>query len=206
MKSISYYILSFTLSLVVASCEKEEKAVSVKDIDGNIYKTVIIGSQVWMSENLKTTKFANGDIITGSYAYNNDDNNVAIYGMLYTWYEATDSRNICPAGWHVPNADDWGALLSNVTTYDQLKESGTDHWLSPNTGATNSVQFTALPGGINTGGSSFGLGSIGSFWLTREIDATIGNGFLLYHDNNPTPGDWVYRSKSWGLSVRCLKD
>jgi len=178
----------------------------LKDIDGNVYKTVKIGNQVWMAENLKTTKFANGESITGSFAYNNDNNNVATYGRLYTWYTVVDNRNICPNGWHAPSLAEWNGLVQYAITPDHLKESGTIHWTSPNTGATNSVLFTALPGGVSSGGGFFGLGQIGGFWLTREIDASNGLGFLLYYDNNPTTGDYVYRLKSWGHSVRCLKD
>jgi uncharacterized protein (TIGR02145 family) len=178
----------------------------LKDIDGNIYKTVKIGNQVWMAENLKTTKYANGESITGSFAYNNDNNNVAVYGRLYTWNAVVDNRNICPTGWHTPNLAEWNGLVNYAAIPDRLKESGTSHWLSPNTGATNSVLFTALPGGVSTGGGFFGLGQIGGFWLTREIDPTNGLGFLLYYNNNPTTGDYVYRSKSWGHSVRCVKD
>ncbi len=109
-------------------------------------------------------------------------------------------------GLNAHNLADWNGLVNYAATPDHLKESGTSHWLAPNTGATNSVLFTALPGGVSTGGSYFGLGQIGGFWLTREIDATIGMGFLLYYNNNPTTGDYVYRQKSWGHSVGCVKD
>ena len=149
---------------------------TVTDIDGNTYQTVKIGDQWWMAENLKVTCYRNGDAIpnitdgttwaslsTGAYCeYNNDINNVATYGRLYNWYAVTDSRNIAPAGWHVPSDAEWKQLEmylgmsqseADATGWrgtdegGKLKEVGTMHWNSPNTGATNESGFTALPGG-----------------------------------------------------------
>ena len=98
---------------------------TVTDIDGNVYHTITIGNQTWMAENLKTTKYRNGDAIgttTASkdtstkstpkyqWAYGGNEANVAKYGRLYTWYAATDTRNIAPAGWHVPTDAEWSIL------------------------------------------------------------------------------------------------
>jgi uncharacterized protein (TIGR02145 family) len=138
---------------------------TVTDIDGNIYHTVTIGTQVWMVENLKTTKYRNGDPIpnvtgnawaaltTGAYCwYNNDAATYkATYGALYNWYAVADSRNIAPTGWHVPTDAEWTTLTTFLggesVAGGKLKETGTNHWTSPNTGATNETGFTALPGG-----------------------------------------------------------
>ena len=139
---------------------------TVVDIDGNVYNTVTIGTQVWMVENLKTTKYRNGDAIpnvtgnaswvalsTGAYCwYNNDAATYkATYGALYNWYAVGDSRNIAPSGWHVATDSEWTTLSTFLggesIAGDKLKEIGTSHWLSPNTGATNSNGFTAFPGG-----------------------------------------------------------
>jgi len=149
---------------------------TVTDIDGNVYQTVIIGSQEWMAENLKVTHYQNGEAIpnvtditswaslnTGAYCeYGNDINNVAIYGRLYNWYAASDGRNIAPEGWHVPTDADWKKLemylgmsqseadagsWRGTDEGGKLKEAGEDHWTSPNTGANNESGYTALPGG-----------------------------------------------------------
>ena len=138
---------------------------TVTDIDGNVYPTVKIGDQWWMAENLKVTHYSNGEAIpnvtnvsawtglsSGAWCvYNNKTNNADAYGYLYNWYAVNDSRNIAPTGWHVPSETDWTTL----TTYlggesvagGKIKETGTAHWYSPNTGATDGSGFSALPNG-----------------------------------------------------------
>jgi uncharacterized protein (TIGR02145 family) len=189
---------------------------TIMDIDGNIYHTDTIGNQIWMVENLKTTRYRNGDSIsqTAGYDtwcaigaccdYNNDVNNGSIYGKLYNWYAATDSRGLAPAGWHVPCDDEWNALVAYLEGENvaggKLKESGTAHWTSPNTGATNETGFTALPGGYcNAGGLFTGLGTTG-LWLSTDVVSVID----LYYLNIPTT-TWIC-SKNYGYSVRCVKD
>ena len=127
---------------------------SVTDIDGNVYNTVTKGTQEWMAENLKTTKYDNGDLIATTladitlevnpkyqWAYDNDEANVATYGRLYTWDAITDGRSVCPTGWHVPTDADFTTLTTFLggesVAGGKLKESGFTHWLNPNTGATN---------------------------------------------------------------------
>ncbi len=208
---------------------------SVTDNDGNTYKTIQIGTQTWMAENLKTTKYQNGDAIpnvtdntswtnlsTGAYAnYNNDANNVATYGRLYNWYAVNDSRKLCPQNWHVPTDTEWKTLemylgMSTTEANDigwrgtdeggKLKEIGTAHWNSPNTGATNSSGFTALPGGCRTNDyGNFGLiGANGFWWSASEFDtsrAWLRN--LDYYISD------VYRNltnKRSGFCVRCVRD
>jgi uncharacterized protein (TIGR02145 family) len=138
---------------------------TAKDVDGNVYNTVTIGAQVWMAENLRTTKYNDGtsiplvtdstkwsDLSTPAHCwYNNDKASYkATYGALYNWYTvATD--NLCPTGWHVPTTAEWQILkdyLGSSVDGGKLKESGTTHWKSPNKGATNESGFTALPGGL----------------------------------------------------------
>jgi len=158
----------FTLilfSVGLTGLNAQDKA-SVTDIDGNVYQTVSIGTQVWMKENLKVTRYRNGDIITPTnpatldisgesapkyqWAYNGDEGNVAVYGRLYTWYAATDLRNVCPSGWHLPTDTEWTTLTTFLGGFKvaggKLKETGSAHWQSPSTGATNQSGFTALPG------------------------------------------------------------
>jgi uncharacterized protein (TIGR02145 family) len=207
---------------------------TVTDIDGNVYCIVTIGSQVWMAENLKVTHYRNGDAIsnvtdnsewgdltTGAYSeYNNDVNNAATYGRLYNWYAVDDGRNIAPAGWHVPTDDDWKELemylgmsqsQADLTGWrgtdegGQMKEAGTSHWISPNTGATNSSDFTALPGGFrNVNGSFNNLVYSAYFWSSTENDSSSAWSRLLdfYYSE-------VYRynnNMQYGCSVRCIRD
>ncbi|MFZ3064200.1 MAG: fibrobacter succinogenes major paralogous domain-containing protein, partial [Nitrospirota bacterium] len=132
---------------------------TVTDIDGNVYNTVTIGAQVWMKENLKATKYRNSEDIPTTiadisgetspkyqWAYGGNINNAAVYGRLYTWYAATDSRGLCPTGWHVPTNAEWTTLTDYLGTDPggKMKEAGTAHWTTPNTGADNSSGFTAL--------------------------------------------------------------
>src|SRR4030066_2563083 len=174
---------------VIVSDEITEEAGTVTNIDGNVYHTVIIGTQVWMVENLKVTHYRNGDSIpnvsdgtewgslkTGAYCnYNNDPNNIDTYGRLYNWYVVIDRRKICPAGWHGPPFKDWGFLEGDLggvpIAGGKMKEEGIAHWKSPNTGATNESGFTALPGGYRRFDGIFHyLGGYGYWWSTREYN------------------------------------
>lgn len=159
------------------------------DIEGNLYSTVTIGEQVWIRENLKTTKFNdNTDIpfVTDNVTwinlytpacswYNNNnsfnDNN---YGVLYNWF-AVNTGKLCPVGWHVPNEDEWTILVQYLggeyKAGGKLKEQGTNHWIDPNLGASDIYGFTALPGGFRTGlnpGSSRAMGYVGRWWVSTE--------------------------------------
>ncbi len=198
---------------------------TITDIDGNVYNTVVIGSQTWMKENLKTTKYRNGDAIgtttptnkdittesTPKYqwVYAGNEGFASIYGRLYTWYAATDSRGICPTGWHVPSDEEWTKLTTFLGGEDvaggKLKETGTSHWRSPNTEATNSSGFTALPGGTrNYNGSFNSLTNLGFWW------SSTGNGldysrfwYMSFNENTVHIGSYKQMT---GLSVRCVKD
>jgi uncharacterized protein (TIGR02145 family) len=192
---------------------------SVTDVDGNVYKTIQIGTQTWMAENLKTTKYRNGEPISnltaaadwnastsGAYSwYNNDITNKATYGALYNLYAIKDSRGIAPVGWHVPTIDEAVTLENYLgggfVAGGKLKETGVTHWVGPNKGATNESGFTALPGGIRSG-SSFNemekTGYFGLFW------ASIYNDFYWYMPFDDTI--FSFESFGNGFSVRCIKD
>jgi len=195
---------------------------SVSDVDGNTYSTIIIGSQVWMAENLKTTKLNDATVISFSSSksnwgslsaaycwYNNDYSNKNTYGALYNWY-GVNSGKLCPVGWHIPTNSEW-AILSNYLSGNsvsggKMKESGTAHWLSPNIGATNSSGFTALPGGIiSTGAGGFNnIGSLGVWWSSTETDSNTSSHINIYNSGSDIlQGS---SSKPNGFSVRCLKD
>jgi len=202
------------------------KTFAVMDIDGNGYHSVTIGTQTWLVENLKTTKYRNGESITnltvdadwaGAMGYNGttaawcDYSNLAAngtkYGHLYNWYAASDTRNIAPVGWHVPTDAEWTML----TTYlggesvagGKLKEAGTLNWLSPNTGATNETGFSALPGGYrDTNGTFYYVGTYGYCWSSSVYNATTAWDRLLLNTTS-----YVTRftnDKTSGFSVRCI--
>jgi len=203
---------------------KEEAA--IKDIDGNIYTTVKIGTQTWMAENLKTTKYRNGDLIGTTipatlditdetepkyqWAYDGIESNASTYGRLYTWYAATDSRGICPTGWHVPSLTEWRALVTFLGSMNvvggMLKEVGTTHWNYPNTGATNSSGFSALPGGFRgPNGSSYNIGELTKWWLSTEQSTDWSyNQYIQNTSQQAIVGTHTHKKN--GLSIRCLKD
>jgi uncharacterized protein (TIGR02145 family) len=209
------------------------QAQTVKDIDGNVYKTVKIGTQVWMAENLKTTKYNDGTVIpnmtdnttwaaltTGAYSdYNNTPANSATYGRLYNWYTLDNNartkmtsnggKNVCPTGWHAPSDAEWTTLTAYLegerVAGGKLKETGTIHWKSPNTGATNESGFTALPSGDRDGNGSYNLiGSFGYWWSSMEYYAAVAYYRLIYYED--TKFQSYSFSKRGGLSVRCLRD
>lgn len=200
------------------SCKKDKNKDTVTDIDGNVYHTVKIGTQTWLVENLKTTKYRNGDPIpnvttntewnnltTGAYSnYDNNSSYADTYGRLYNWYAVNDSRNIAPDGWHVATDAEWTTLLSEVGSKDKLKESGTAHWQSGNTG-NNSSGFTALPGGDReVNGTYKAIGQYG-LWYTSTMSG--GNPVAQYIPNDNSflafSGTNIGRT---GCAVRCIKD
>lgn len=212
------------LILFTYACEKEVDD-TIKDIDGNIYTSVTIGSQVWMVENLKTAKYRNGDLIgttnpatlniTGEstpkyqWIYDGAESNLSTYGRLYTWYAIADSRSVCPTGWHVPTDEEWTTLITNLggesVAGGKLKETGTTHWLSPNAEANNETGFTALPGGYRFYSGTYSyIGSTGSWWSSTEQSAT--NAYNRSIGSATASVYRAYNGKGSGFSVRCLRD
>jgi uncharacterized protein (TIGR02145 family) len=200
---------------------------TMTDQDGNTYKTVVIGTQTWMAENLRTTKYRNDDAIldiqdstkwvnlssSAFCNYNNTANidTIATYGRLYNWYAAIDVRNIAPAGWHVPNDSEWTALTKYLdgesVAGGKLKEIGLAHWQTPNTGATNESGYTALPGSERLFNGVFvGIGAISGWWSSSESNAgNAGHRYLSNGDSYVYGYGYGYPKLS-GLSVRCLKN
>ena len=185
---------------------------TVTDVDGNIYKTVQIGNQCWTQRNLRTGRYRNGDTIsTGAYTiYINDPVNDGLFGKLYNHYAVTDSRGLCPTGWHVPSDSDWTNLTNNLGGYSAggaLKGKETQPapggWNPPNTGATNSSGFTALPGGWHNGSFQL-LKSSGKWWSsTVSSGSNAWSLSLMSGSNIITPFN---RPRTFALSVRCLQD
>jgi len=198
-------------------------ATNVTDIDGNIYDIMTIGTQVWMKANLKATHYRNGDTILngldnaawgtttmGVYAsYANDPANDNVYGKLYNWYAAVDTRNIAPAGWHVPSEAEWNELIISalgglIDAGGKMKEAGLTHWNSPNSGATNSSGFTGLPGGYRSDTGQYDyLGNFGYWWSTTGNGSEAEVRALFYNQSEvgQTGG-----KKAFGISIRCVKD
>jgi uncharacterized protein (TIGR02145 family) len=202
--------------------------------DGNVYKFVTIGNQVWMAENLKYLPSVVGPGIVSQttpyyyvYGYNGinvDDAkataNYTTYGVLYNWPSsmngATSStanpsgvQGVCPAGWHLPSDAEWTELADYLggesVAGGKLKETGTIHWNSPNTGATNETGFTALPGGRRYSSDVFGyIGNYGYWWSATEVSASFAwYRFLLY--GNGGLGRFNF-PKADGFSIRCVRD
>lgn len=193
-------------------------------------ESVVIGNQVWMKNNLNVVSYNNGDAIantsnfspltTGAYGnYGNLTSNGAIYGKLYNWYAINDSRGICPVGWSVPSHDDF-VILTNFlavgiyskavnTDYQliaggKLKEIGTSHWTTPNTSATDTFDFNALPSGWKDGTAYAGLGTNAGYWTkTVYTDNTAAYRFSLYY--NTANFGRVFSPKTFGFAVRCIK-
>ncbi len=197
---------------------------TVTDYDGNVYNTITIGTQVWMVENLKVSHYRNGEpipnvsdpddwgnLITGAFCnYDNSFSNGTTYGKLYNWYAVNDGRNIAPIGWHVPTDAEWTILTSYLggasVAGGKLKETGTTHWASPNTGATNESGFTALPGGYRfSNGTFYHIGDFGNWWSSTE--ANIANDAwirAMRYDNSAVSKTGSYEEN--GYSVRCVRD
>jgi len=199
----------------------------VTDIDGNTYKTIKIGDQWWMAENLKVTHYRNGDEIpyvtddsewagleTGAYcSYNNADSNIAIYGLLYNWYSVDDSQSIAPEGWYVPTYVEWQTLVDylggDAVAGGKMKATGTIEggdglWHDPNEGATNESGFSALPGGFRYNYGCLGLGESADFWLPLENNYYRALDHGLYFSSSGL--HLLASSKQVGLSVRCIRD
>jgi uncharacterized protein (TIGR02145 family) len=215
------------LLLLLWGCKKSSSsdegpvAGTVTDYDGNVYPTVTIGNQVWMAANLRVKHFRDGSAIpdvsdssawaaltTPAYcSYENSTTNATTYALLYNWAAVTDTRNLAPAGWHVPTDAEWQTLVTYLGTGagGKLKSTGTTLWNTPNSGASNSTGFNGIPGGDRSYNSVFHyIGMYGCFWTTTESTSTEGIEFVLtYSSSNVTR---MAYSKGLGLSIRCVKD
>jgi uncharacterized protein (TIGR02145 family) len=238
-KNVIWFCPLIIMGLVLIltnSCKKED--IKITDVDGNIYTSVTIGTQVWMKENLKTSKYSNGDIIgtttpatldisgesTPKYqwAYDGNESNVATYGRLYTWFAVTDSRNVCPTGWHVPTDAQWTVLTDYLTNNGYgyggsgnliaKSMAATSGWTTFTTAGTvgndqasnNSSGFTARPSGSRDFSVFYLIGFACSWWsstasssmgaYSRSMSSTIGDVTVTGY------------AKQVGFSVRCLRD
>ena len=219
--------------ILIPGCKKEDNIFfimnpwvtygSLTDKDGNTYKTILIGNQTWMAENLKTTKYKDGTsipIVADATSWsnlttpaccwqNNDPVRKVTYGVLYNWYTVNTGK-LCPMGWHVPSDAEWTQLTDYLggenVAGGKLKESGFKHWFSPNIGASNESNFSALPGGkriIGTDAMFDNLRESGCWWTTTSGEDWATNRNM----NDDSDGvQKFFDSKKYGMSVRCVWD
>jgi len=209
---------------------------SVTDQNGNAYATIVIGTQEWMAENLRTTNYANGDPIpnvtdagqwggltTGAWAhFDNDDQYENPYGKLYNWYAVADPRNVCPNGWHVPTESEWSQLelelglppgevndIDFIGTAQNVggKMKATALWDDPNTGATNESGFSGLPGGFrSTGAGTFLNSGDRGFWWSASENSTQVAAWRRHLYYSNAGIYRVTQDKRAGFSARCVRD
>jgi uncharacterized protein (TIGR02145 family) len=196
---------------------------TLTDIEGNEYKILTIGTQIWMAENLATTRYSDGsaiplvtsdvvwaDLKKPAYCwYKNDETAFKPeYGALYNWFTVKTGK-LCPIGWHVPGDEEWTTLTDflggEAEAGGKMKERGTTFWVEPNTGATNTYGFSAFPGGFRYyDGKFFDFGFSGYWWSATEyIPSVVWFRFLYYNEST------VFRFNNQarnGFSIRCLKN
>lgn len=214
---LSHLLLFSMMSAVV-------QAQTVTDIEGNVYNTVTIGKQVWMAENLKTTRLNDNTeiplhsdnkdwkaLFSPAYFWydNEEEANKNTYGALYNWY-SVNTHKLCPAGWHIPDDREWITFKKHLKGGERiaggnLKETDTIHWKSPNKRATNSSGFSALPAGFRDSSGKFrDIGIYGGWWSITETSAAKACYWGVLN-NYSTFGSGV-SYKSDGFSVRCLRN
>ncbi len=231
------HLISWLVILIFTTCgiKKETKTsksnnIIVTDIDGNKYRAVTIGTQVWMAENLKTTRYNDGSSITfvqdstnwgdslkGAYCYyGNSIDNQDHYGNLYNWYAVNDPHKLAPKGWHIPTSNEWAILLNHLggesKASPKLRQQGSKFWAYPNYKANNESGFNALPGGFRFSQGNFynweysELGTSGSFWTSTPYEKRkyYANFIKIYLGN--TSIGVMGGDKNNGMSVRCIKD
>ncbi len=211
-----------TLVLVFSSTAQAQ---TVTDIDGHTYPVIMIGNQSWMAENLRTTRFANGDSIGTEigatnndtnaiyqWAYNDDTSLVVAYGRLYSWYAAVDHRNICPAGWHVPSLAEWDTLRvflgGDSLAGNILKEIGTTHWIATDASVNNASGFTGRGSGFRGNQQGYsGLNERAFFWSTTQFGT---GSFARGHALSLTAANGHFFTQvavgNCGGCIRCIED
>jgi uncharacterized protein (TIGR02145 family) len=193
-----YKLFLITVSVLFLSSARQQSDNTFKDPrDGTVYKTVKIGNQIWMCENLKYKT-------TGAVAYNNDKANVAAFGYLYDWATA---EKVCPKGWHLPKEADWKTLLDFLggknTAGGKLKAKDGAGWKAPNTAASNASGFSAGPGGAFIGGV-FQYKDEAAYYWSSEAECT--SSYVLYLTHKAGFADRKIVTKTDKVSIRCIKD
>ena len=225
--------LSDIVSITFSAAPVVAAGATVSDVDGNVYGTVRIGTQVWMAENLRTTRYRNGQPIdhpgtdnqawasnrSGAYAWYNNDERVfkQPYGAVYNWFAVSNPLGLCPAGWHVPSQSEWQILREFAggaqAAGGKLKSGRAapdphPRWDSPNVGATNETGFSAVPSGSrHSAGAYQMLGQEATFWTSTPngtgADSQVYD-WLIRSNSGGLGNGWTSRNS--GLAVRCAKD
>jgi len=189
--SIWFLVVWITIAV---SCKSEQTTEqpninadsSLTDYEGNVYKVKKIGNSFWMVENFSALKTKDGQVLERVYSFNNDNNLALEYGRLYTWNAAVEAT---PSGWHLPTKEEWEELINSFGDSQiaggRLKEIGTEHWNSPNTGATNTSEFSAIGSGFRgTDGVSYDLKKHGSYWGSANDKQEPFCVYLYYNSAN----------------------
>ncbi len=229
-----FYVLEITLCIIVLSgytiynqgrsSYLEILNKTVKDIDGNIYKTIRIGNQIWMAENLQVTHYLDGTPIPnvydnekwpnatdGAYCMENNDsiNYKSTYGVLYNFHAITNSHKLCPEGWHVPTEEECMILINyldgNSIAGRKIKDNSRNLWKSKKSKATNESGFSGLPaGGRGQFGGPGDVGYYATWWSSTSYDSLYAWHWGVFPDKpgiRSNPGH-----KASGFSIRCIKD
>ena len=234
IRSGFFPLMAFSVAVLAAgclSCTKEDvthdppdNGGTMTDQEGNVYNTVTIGTQTWMAQNLRATKYNDGTsiprvtdgnawmatITAACCTYNNttDAGKILTYGMLYNWY-AVNTGKLAPKGWHVPTRDEWNTLINYAGGANagalKLKETGTTHWNRTTVDVTNEYGLTALPGGYRAADGSFNSIGIYGFWWSATAYSTgsVWNVSMLYDDPRIFSAHYV---NGMGCSILCIKD
>ena len=227
------FFMGFAL-ILISSCKKDEISKpmidSITDCDGNVYHAIQIGTQTWMVENLRTTKYNDCSPIlnvTDSRAwtsltpmekpipaycwYNNDSSNKTIYGALYNWFvvDPANPKKIAPKGWHIPSDAEWTILIDFLggerVAGDKMRETGFVHWSNQNTSASNESGFTGLPGGSRYSNGDFNPPSSGLYGIWWSTETYSDYAYCRYMTESSIIGRNDY-PKEDGMSIRCIKD
>ena len=229
LPNVTYYVRAYASNAIGTGYGAERSfmvsKILIKDLDGNLYHVINIGSQAWLAENLQTTRlvdstsialvvdnsqWSSAKLVSPAYCWygNNEQDYRNPYGALYNWY-AVSSGKLCPIGWRVPSDADWTVLSDylggSTLAGGKLKENSTDYWKKPNLGATNEYNFSAMPGGWRAGtGLNDNIGSFGYWWSATSPQTNVAYYRYMYFGNASMIRSFV--DQSYGLSVRCIKN
>lgn len=234
----SVFLLSAILLMIAgfsSNLHAQDKQQTITDIDGNVYKTVVIGEQEWMTENLKVTSYNDGTPIpnvtditkwrnedTPAYVwYDNDISYKEVYGALYNGYAVTTNQELCPAGWRVAFDNDWkklemymgmspeqanGIVWRGVNEGGKLKEAGIGKWRGPNKGATNESGLTVLPSGRrDSSGKFYDMTTGSTIWTSTKTSVSCAY-YRHFSTTQASIGRNPNGDKKFGLAVRCIKN
>lgn len=228
-------VIIFVFNGFALSIFGQENHRTVTDIDGNVYKTVVIGDQEWMVENLKTTRYNDGTPIPNvtditewrnvdapAYVwYNNDISYKDAYGALYNGYAISNSKELCPSGWRVASDDDWkklemylgmtqeqveGTVWRGTDEGGKLKETGLERWASPNEKATNESGLTIVPSGRrDSSGKFYDMTTGATIWTSTETSISCAY-YRHFASTSARVGRNPEGDKKFGFAIRCIKD